>query len=354
MKRNTLNFKEFITYSLFLNIIAYLVYRNIFFKTIGNLSITGSHGVLGLIVLIVFIINLAITGSWGKNEKAVLATTLLPYGIYTYLACSKFFKTAYMCTSIITAIITVAYLVLIFGHRISSAKNRRKIIRNRNRRGYEGVRNIVACASVVLTIIAFVQNSVMGGVTSRQVKGTTVYGDEYALAENIDMFLYLRPEEWDKLGDDLDMKLAVLSTVVNTEGRYLGFNKKITLYTKDLDKGTLGYYSSDNNAIYLDTDHILNDSSREVLESCLHECFHVAQGQYADLYNSLDEEYKNMYFLMDAKELAEEFDSYVNGKSNYSHYYSQTCESTARSYAKASAQVIYDRIDEYLRDHGDN
>lgn len=164
----------------------------------------------------------------------------------------------------------------------------------------------MACASVALTITAFVQNSVIGGVTSSQVKGTAVYGDEYALAENIDMFLYLRSEEWDKLGNDLDKKLAVLSTVVNAEGRYLGFNKKVTLYTRDLDEGTLGYYSPDNNAIYLDTNHILNGSSREVLESCLHECFHVAQGQYADLYNSLDEEDKNMYFLMDAKELAED------------------------------------------------
>ena len=118
------------------------------------------------------------------------------------------------------------------------------------------------------------------------------------------MFLYLQPEEWEKLGDDLDMKMAVLSAVVNTEGRYLGFNKKITLYTKNLEEGTRGYYSSANNAIYIDKNHILNDSSRDVLESCLHECFHVAQDQYLDLYNSLDEEYKNMYFLMDAKQLA--------------------------------------------------
>lgn len=354
MRSNNLSFKEFIIYSLFANIIAYLVYRNIFFKTIGDLSVAGSHGVLGMIVLIAFIVNLAITGSWGKNEKAVLAVTLLSYGIYTYIAYSKSIKTACMWISVVTVIITALYLVLIFGHKKSNVKNQRRFIRNRNRRGYEGVRNIVACASVALTITAFVQNSVIGGVTSSQVKGTAVYGDEYALAENIDMFLYLRSEEWDKLGNDLDMKLAVLSTVVNAEGRYLGFNKKVTLYTRDLDEGTLGYYSPDNNAIYLDTDHILNGSSREVLESCLHECFHVAQGQYADLYNSLDEEDKNMYFLMDAKELAEEFDSYVDGKSNYSHYYSQTCESSARSYGKASAQVIFDRINEYLSEHKDN
>lgn len=354
MKRNTLNFKEFTIYSLFLNIIVYLVYRNIFFKTIGNLSIGGSHGVLGMIILVAFIVNLAVTNSWGKNEIAVLATTFLPYGIYTYIAYARYVKAAYIWTSIVTAIITVAYLALIFGHRISKTKNRRKIIRNRNRRGYEGVRNIVACAGVVFTIIAFYQYSVLGGVTSSQVKGTTVYGDEYALAENIDMFLYLQPEEWNKLGDDLDMKLAVLSTVVNTEGRYLGFNKKITLYTKDLEEGAFGYYSPDNNAIYLDTNHILYDSSREVLESCLHECFHVAQGQYADLYNSLDEEYKNMYFLMDAKKFAEEFDSYADAKSNYSRYYSQSCECSARSYAKANAQVIFDRIAEYLEKHGGN
>lgn len=351
MKKNTLNFKEFIVYSLLVNIIAYLIYRNMFFKTIGRMSIAGSHAIMLIIVFGVFLVNLAITSGWGKNEKAVMATTVLSYGIYTFIAYSKLIRSAYIWTSAVTVVISVAYLFLVFGHRISNVKNRSKIIRSRNRRGYEGVRNIVACAGAAFTIMAFVQTSFLGGVTSNQVKGTAVYGDEYALAENIDMFLYLQPKEWEKLDDDLDTKLAVLSTVVNTEGRYLGFNKKITLYTKDLDKGTLGYYSPDNNAIYLDTGHILNDSSEEVLESLLHECFHVAQGQYADLYNSLDDEYKNMYFLIDAKEFAEEFDSYVNGKSNFSHYYSQSCESSARSYAKASTQVIFDRINEYLSEH---
>ena len=42
-------------------------------------------------------------------------------------------------------------------------------------------------------------------ITSSRVKGTAVYGDEYALAENIDMFLYLQPDEWDKLGEDKNM-----------------------------------------------------------------------------------------------------------------------------------------------------
>jgi len=354
MKRNTLDFKEFIYYSLMLNIIAYLIYRNIFFKTIGNLTVSESHGVLGGIVLIVFLINLAITGSWGKNEKAVMTTTILSYGIYTFVAYAKFMKTAYMWIWAITGVTTVAYLILIFGHRINNKNNRGKIMRIRNRRGYEGIRNIVACAGVAFTVIAFVQTSVVGGMTSSQVKGTAVYGDEYALAENIDMFLYLQPDEWDKLGDDLDMKLSVLSTVLNTEGRYLGFNKKITLYTKDLDKGTLGYYSPSDNSIFLDTNHILNDSSSDVLESLLHECFHVSQHQYADLYNSLSAEDKNMYFLMDAKEFAEEFDSYVSGSSDYMHYYSQSCESTARSYGKSATQVIFDRIDDYISKHGNN
>ena len=354
MKRNTLDYMDFIFYSLFLNNVAYLIFRYGFFKTIGDLSVTDSHWVLVAIVLIAFIINFAITFRWGKNKKAVLATTLISYGLYTYFAYSKLIITAYICTIAIAVIVAVAYLVLIFWRRISNKQNRSKIIRNRKRRGYEGVRNIAACAGLVFMIMAFVYDSTTNQIAIGQDGETVVYGDEYALSKNIDMFLYLQPEEWEKLGDDLDMKMAVLSAVVNTEGRYLGFNKKITLYTKNLDEGTRGYYSSINNAIYLDKNHILNDSSRDVLESCLHECFHVAQDQYVDLYNSLDEEYKNMYFLMDAKQLAKEFDSYVDGKSNYTRYYSQECERSARAYGKASAQAIFDRIDEYLKDHESN
>lgn len=163
MKRNTLDFKEYIFYSLMLNIIAYLIYRNIFFKTIGKLSVSESHGVLGGIVLIVFLINFAITGSWGKNENSVTATTILSYGLYTFVAYAKSIQTAYMWTWAITGILTIAYLLLIYGRKINHTNNRRKIMCDRNRRGYEGVRNIVACAGLVFTIIAFVQTSVIGG-----------------------------------------------------------------------------------------------------------------------------------------------------------------------------------------------
>jgi len=336
MRRNTLSIKEFLIYSLYVNIVVYLFYRNILFIAIWGLSIAGSHGILGLIITIAFVFNLAIAGRWGRNKKAAIAVTLIPYGVYTFIAYSKYMKAAYIRTIIVMGIIAVVYLVLIYGRRISNTQNRRKVIRGRSRRGYEGVINIVACAGVTLAIIAYVKNSVIGGVTSSQVKSTAVYGDEYALSENIDMILYLRPEEWDKLGDDLDMKMSVLASVVNMEGRFLGFNKEITLYTKDLGgDGFLGYYSYQNNAIYIDTDHILNDSSQKVMESVLHECFHVAQMQYSELYNSLGDENKNSYFLLDAKELSEEFASYVDSKDNPYKYYSQTVESSARAYAKA-------------------
>lgn len=157
MKRNNLNSKEFVIYSIFLNIIVYLVYRNCFFKTVENMSIDGSQGILGIIVLVASVINFFVTKSWGKNEKAVLATTFSAYGIYTYIAYSEIVKSAYMCISVITVIIMIVYLALLFGHNISNTNKRKIIIRNRHRRGYEGVRNIVACAGVAFTIIAFVQ-----------------------------------------------------------------------------------------------------------------------------------------------------------------------------------------------------
>lgn len=101
---------------------------------------------------------------------------------------------------------------------------RSKIIKIRFRKAYLGVRNITAYACLACVVSVFIQSHVIGGIQSTEVKATAVYGDEYALAENMDMFLCLQDAEWKKLAYNIDKKLAILQTVVNCEGRYLSFD----------------------------------------------------------------------------------------------------------------------------------
>ena len=85
----------------------------------------------------------------------------------------------------------------------------------------------------------------------------------------------------------------------------------------------LGYYNPKSSTIYIDMEHLLQSGSEECLQSILHECFHVSQYQYTEIYKSLSEVDRNSYFFRDAAIYVEEFDNYANGTDNFIRYYSQ-------------------------------
>lgn len=104
----------------------------------------------------------------------------------------------------------------------------------------------------------------------------------------------------------------------------------MTLYTEELEEGMLGYYNPERSSIYIDTNQLLYADSKTCLDIVLHECFHVSQYQYAQIYKSLLEADQNSYFLQDAAVYAKEFDNYVKGEESYVGYYSQKIEEDAR------------------------
>lgn len=354
MKNNIFTFKGYFLYSLFLDVIAYIWYKNIFFRIEEVGFDVKQHFLLIAISACVFLINYAIAGNYALNPNSALMTTFLTYGIFVIVSWYKYVKSACNWIGRVTLICTVVYLILVFGRRIKSRKNRDKIIRVRMQKGYLGIRNIAAYAGIICIISVFVQSHVIWGINSTEVKATAVYGDEYALAENMDMFLCLQDEEWENLAYDIDRKLSVLQTVVNCEGRYLSFKQKVTLYTEELEDGMLGYYDPESNSIYIDMEHLLYADSENCLETVLHECFHVSQYQYAQMYKSLSEADQNSFFMQDAAVYAREFDNYVKGEDSYRGYYSQKIEEDARNYSKTACEDIFGRIKEYADKQGNN
>ncbi len=362
MKYNTMDHKEYVMNTGFWIFMLYVWTRVFAFRTLKDMGMASSHLVLLGIILSVAALNFLISHNFARNERGVIMTTVLGYGIYTFLCYSRYLTNVCKYILIAAAIAIIAYLIFMLVYKVKPNAiervlgieiSKKKALRVKLRRSYLGVRNIMAIAGGSLILFIYVSTNFLGGLmTTKEVKGTAVYGDEYALAENMDMFLLLQQDEWEKL--NTQKKLDVLQTVLNTEGRYLSFNKKITLLASDLDRGVMGYTDYDNSLIQISLDHLMYDSSRECVETILHEAFHVSTHQYIEIRESLSESDKNCYFLWDATLYAEEMNEYTDGRDNFYDYYQQKCEADARSYALANTQVIFDRIDEYLQGESSN
>lgn len=350
MKQNTLSFKEYILNTLFWNLIAYIWYKNIFFTPIKGCSNATSHLILGGIILLLFVINLGISGGWGKNEKSIIATTVLSYGVYAFITYSRYLGSLFIWISIVALILSITFILFIFCQKIKDKSKKRRIVRARFRRGYVGVRNIAACAGAIMIASVFIRTNFVGGLVAPTVKAEPVFGDEYSLSENIDEVLKLQPEIWDTLS--VEEKLNVCAVVVDMECRYLGLNEHLSIYASKLDEGTLGYYSDSSKTIQIDVDHLSNDSSMSVTNTICHEVFHSAQHEYKNIWDNLDPSEKGLYFFMDVAEFADEFDNYIDGNENYYGYKNQAIEESARRYGLTSSQQIFERIDEYLEKNG--
>ena len=349
MRQNTLNFKEYILNTLFWNLVAYIWYRNVFFTSIKGCSVAKSHLILGGIILLVFVFNLLLSGGWGKNERSIVATILLAYGIYAFLTYSTYLDLPFRRILLVAIVVSILYVSLIFFREIGNKKKKHKIIRARLKTGYIGVRNIAACASAAMIAIIFAKTFFVGGLVAPSIKAEPVFGDEYSLAENIDEILKLQPEIWDTLS--VEEKLNVCAVVVDMECRYLGLNEHLSIYASKLDEGTLGSYSDSSKTIQIDVDHLANDSSISVTNTVCHEVFHSAQHEYKNIWDRLEPSEKGLYFFMDVAEFSSELDNYIDGNDDYYGYKNQAIEESARRYGITSSQQIFERIDEYLAEN---
>ena len=347
---NTFSELEFLAYSLFWNTLGFVWYRNLILRNVFDLGTKGSNLVLLAVIIVINMINYLICRKFARNQKSVFAVMALSYGTYSLISYMYYMKSAYVVIIIVSVLIIVARLIYIFCRKISFHKDRDRVVRARRRRGYIEARDIAALACTVMVIATFVQTEMFGNLAKpTQVQPAQLYGDEYQLSNNLDMLMYLLPDEWEKLKGDTDKKLSVLQAVVNCEGRYLGYDKPISIFAGDLDDGTLGYYNHEDGTICIDIEH-LDDPSQKVLESVLHECYHVAQSMYADIYRSLGGSDQRNYFMTDAAMYADEIDNYIGGERNYHIYYSQRLEADARAYSISASSIYFSRLEEYSKD----
>lgn len=157
--------------------------------------------------------------------------------------------------------------------------------------------------------------------------------DEYYLDEGL-IKVY---GNWDEAS--YQEKTRFLEVIKNMELNNLGVLYKVDLIYKELDE-LEGNYSHFEKTITIDKDlieeHVLN-----VINTVAHECYHAYEHQCVDLYESLDENHKQLTLFENVEIYKNEFDNYISSKENYEKYYGQQVEIDSRCYAS-------ERVDYYF------
>ena len=349
MKKNTLSGREYLWNYMFWAVIGFIWYKNLLFTNIRGLSVMQSSLVLIGAMVVTFFVNTFISVGWSRNEWSIIASLLIPMGGYTYIIYNQYLSNMF------TPVLAAASVALMIGVGIAffskvNSENVRRIKLVRRRRSVATVRTVGAITSAVMIGCIFGRSYIGGALFSSNEKTTATYGEEYTIANNIDTVVLLKPENWEKL-DTAQERLDVLQCVVNIEGNYLGLNREISIYSKIMEEGTLAYYSDREGAVYINIDHMMNDSVYEVIDSVAHELFHAASHRYVEIYNELSPEEQKSYFFYDVSVYAEEFSNYVSGEDDYISYYGQKCEKDARSYGYSAVGDYYYGISELIGDN---
>lgn len=174
--------------------------------------------------------------------------------------------------------------------------------------------------------------------------------EQITIETAIDELTQLEPDRWSTL--DEEQKLAVLQTVADIEADAYGLPDRLIVRTKNLSAGTWAEYAHYRRSVTIDTRHLREEQADEVLRSVLHECRHAYQHQLVSLYDSAEDQHKDLLIFREAdvSAIKDSFDNYVEGDRDYEYYLSQRCEADARAWADERYVVYYEAIRSHFPD----
>ncbi len=344
---NTKGKIEFIIDHIWWALIAWIWYKSILFRCLETYSLKESRIILLGMILFCSMLGIALEMKKQRNSVSVLMNLLSGFGLYSLLAYLPIRRRFILIIFLAAVIIAVLHTLFILCHKIKNRCKFKKILARRIIRTLFESRNII-CTGFAVIMLSLSGNAVFGSSLIRPsvspAKQTNV--EEQTIANNIEVLLLLKEDTWKTLS--VDEKLDVLQTVANIEQRYLGLPNELNVGASNLREGLAGYYSDSTHEIIVSMDCLLNDSSRELVDTICHEAYHSYQHRTIDAYDEASDEMKNLYLYYDATIYKEEFSNYIDGKEDLCSYYTQTVESHARRYASNATDEYFERINEYL------
>ena len=78
-------------------------------------------------------------------------------------------------------------------------------------------------------------------------------------------------------------RIDVLQTVADIEAAYWGLPHKLTVITSRTAEHILGHYIDQTHTITIDTNHLQQGNSSDILETLTHEAYHAYEYRLADV-----------------------------------------------------------------------
>lgn len=345
--KSCLQIKEFLLQCILHCLVIMIWYKKLIFRCLGNLTYTESRIVLWTMLLVSILMGAFVVFKYKKTGWTAEVSLLIPYGIYTVWGYWKTIESGIKVILGVSIILSIAYSLLVLHRKIHNRKKMNLVLRNRFYKCVTGTFSILAVGMSIIMISIAVQ-----GVCDLSILKTAIKGshreelEQYTISNNINTVLKLQEYEWTRLATQ--EKIDVLQVIANIEANYLGLPNKLNVQVSDLEEDTLGCYVDETYTIYIDVEHIENDSSYAILESCCHEAYHSYQHRLVDAYKDADESLQALRLYKNVRFYEKEFADYSDGSEDILTYYFQQCEIDAREYAESAVEDYYLRISEYI------
>lgn len=345
---NTYSLLAFAGSQLFYAVVSSLCYLALMFRCLGGLSFDASRVILWGVIAVSCLLGSTMEYKTRRNNFSIFLNLTFAYGLFTaiaYYPLRKSLVVGLLCTAAVTSAVFAA---LVLCPQIKSRCKRRAILRRRILHVLSFSHLLFSSASFILLLTLAVPLLLGSAMFRPSVKPATQENvSQQTIANNMDTLLLLQDELWEDL--TVDEKLNVLQTVANIEQRYLGIPHEMNVGAENVETGTLGYYLERTHGIIINLAYLLDCSSRDALDVVCHEAYHCYQHCLVAIYGTLEPSEQQLSLFYKVGIYAEEFASYDNGEDNLLSYYTQRCESDARSYAVSAVDDYFNQIDEYLQ-----
>ena len=345
--KSTMTGIEYLEEILICSFISMIWYKNLLFHCIPQKSYEMSRYILYGMIIFFLVISL-ICFRYRKSAKTVAITVILPYGIYTLITYFSIRQKLITRTLIIVIILAGLYCVLRMTRKVRCRKKLWRTVKGR----------IYDCMCVSQGILALGLILIMLVIASGRIFGNTLLKSsvkpvqdgatsEETINNNMKTILLLQEEKWESLS--AQNRLDVLQVVANIECHYNGLPNEINVGVASLGEYTLGAYDDNTHTVFINIDHLKNDTAHSVLDTLLHEVYHSVEYRMLDVYETTNPNFRNLRIFGNSRYYSDEFRDYKTGSnSTYDEYFEQYSEADSRAYAKEGVQDYYKRIEEYI------
>ncbi|MCQ2497151.1 MAG: hypothetical protein MJ131_11240 [Lachnospiraceae bacterium] len=352
----------------FWGIYLYIMYKLWIFIPIDGFSAELSALILFLLMLAGVLFGLYLRRR-SETESGGFLDSCVGMGIYSVMVYKDYYSGIISALMLTFLLLSLTYAVLIFMmknrgrrlHNISDSVKRRHIILTRLRKTATAMVTIFGISMAVLIFNISYNSVVHGGImAAKTIDASSVTEDseeaaaweQFSLKNNIEKIAKIgRKELWDELS--LDDKLEVLRNIAYSEVYNLGLYSPVNLVLSYENYYKYGSYDRENNRVILNIDHVRDDEPGIILDTLLHEMYHIYEYELTDLFNEVSGRYKRLKPFRSCESYMKEMQNYEHGGSGdaeqYMRYYTQDMEEDSRFYAEYMSDIYLAEINRYYR-----